>query len=213
MLHTVFFLIFDSVAFITSKHCLFYFRAHFGCLLNLGGTSFLTVRREKSCHSEHLAKTLLGAVPDLYRRKLTRSREFMCAVRLRDETFPFFFNQAPAIVPLPCTRLRITRFLGFPGARNVSLLCINDRSENFTTDVRPIFLETAGTNYLWESHFCRLEVVLFLHEKYAKIQLFIWLKFHANICNKIWLIKFVSFMCYISFFLYIINDLKNTSIA
>lgn len=37
------------------------------------------------------------------------------------------------------------------------------------TDVRPIFLETSGANYLWESHVCRVKVVLFLYEKYAKV--------------------------------------------
>lgn len=87
----LFFLIFDSVILITSKHCLFYFKTHFGRLLTLD--NFLldsSPRGIVPTPIEHLAKTLLGAVPDLYRRKLTRSREFMCAVRLRDETFPFF---------------------------------------------------------------------------------------------------------------------------
>lgn len=55
--------------------------------------------------------------------------------------FLFFPIEAPAIVPLSCIRLRITRSLEFHRVRNdVSLLCANDRPrprENvYMTDVQ-----------------------------------------------------------------------------
>lgn len=86
------------------------------------GRSALRTRRTSG-------ETPLDAVPDLYRRKLTRSREFMCAVRLRDVPSPFLFGGARhcATSVYSVTHneiLRISRGLD----SDVSLFRINDPS-------------------------------------------------------------------------------------
>lgn len=91
--------------------------------------------------------------------------------QIKGQTVPFLFFpiEAPAIVLLPCIRLRITRSTGFHGVRNdVSLLCANDRPrKKCTTDVRSTFLETPGkdSSVIGFTHFCRLKITLFYCEK------------------------------------------------
>ena len=94
-------------------------------------------------------ETPLDAVPDLYRRKLTRSREFMCAVRLRDVPSPFLFGGARhcATSVYSVTHneiLRISRGLD----TDVSLFRINDPSSCVAVE--------RLSEHLFRSHVCFL---------------------------------------------------------